>query len=67
MLYGLTVGSNRQSSQTGSCHPIGIDTSKVLDLTNSFDETTIYSPTTKPFKWEKESWGTSDGYWYASG
>src|SRR5712692_5621531 len=44
-----------------------IDTSKVVDLTYSFDERTIYWPTAKSFDWQKESWGTSPGgYWYAS-
>src|SRR5437879_13512170 len=44
-----------------------IDGSKVIDLTYSFDESTIYWPTAKSFDWQKESWGTSPGgYWYAS-
>src|SRR5712691_7731114 len=44
-----------------------IDRSKVMDLTYSFDESTIYWPTAKSFDWQKESWGTSPGgYWYAS-
>ena len=44
-----------------------IDRSKVIDLTYSFDESTIYWPTAKSFDWQKESWGTSPGgYWYAS-
>lgn len=44
-----------------------IDTSKVIDLTYSFDASTIYWPTTKSFDWQKESWGISPGsYWYAA-
>src|SRR5437879_8745274 len=44
-----------------------IDRSKVIDLTYSFDESTIYWPTAKSFDWQKESWETSPGgYWYAS-
>jgi kynurenine formamidase len=44
-----------------------IDESKVVDLTYNFDETTIYWPTAKPFLWEKESWGVSQGrLWYAA-
>ncbi len=44
-----------------------IDESKIVDLTYSFDEKTVYWPTAKPFKWEKESWGKSaGGYWYTA-
>src|SRR5512146_1920637 len=45
-----------------------INSSKLVDLTYSFDESTIYWPTAKPFQWEKESWGKSPGgYWYTAG
>src|SRR5262249_23019405 len=44
-----------------------IDESKIVDLTYSFDENTVYWPTAKPFQWEKESWGRSaGGYWYSA-
>jgi kynurenine formamidase len=44
-----------------------IDESKIVDLTYSFDEKTVYWPTAKPFLWEKESWGRSaGGPWYAA-
>src|SRR5882672_7839191 len=44
-----------------------IDESKIVDLTYSFDDKTVYWPTAKPFQWEKESWGKSaGGYWYAA-
>ena len=44
-----------------------IDTSKVVDLTYSFDQSTIYWPTARSFDWQKESWGISPGgYWYAA-
>jgi kynurenine formamidase len=44
-----------------------IDETKVVDLTYSFDDQTIYWPTAKPFQWEKESWGKSaGGYWYTA-
>jgi len=44
-----------------------IDKSKIVDLTYSFDEKTVYWPTAKPFQWEKESWGRSaGGYWYTA-
>lgn len=40
---------------------------KLVDLTYSFDDQTIYWPTATPFKWEKESWGQSaGGYWYTA-
>jgi kynurenine formamidase len=45
-----------------------IDERKLVDLTYSFDERTIFWPGNKPFQWEKETWGvTPGGYWYASG
>lgn len=47
--------------------PISIDVSKLVDLTYSFDEKTIYWPTSKPFTWEKEAWGRSEGFWFAAG
>ncbi|MEP7274581.1 MAG: cyclase family protein [Acidobacteriota bacterium] len=44
------------------------DESKVIDMTHSFDEQTIYWPTAQPFHWEKEAWGQSaGGYWYSAG
>lgn len=46
--------------------PTSIDESKIVDLTYSFDEKTIYWPTSKPFTWEKESWGRSGGFWYTA-
>jgi kynurenine formamidase len=46
----------------------GIDENKLVDLTYSLDEQTVFWPTNKPFTWEKAAWGrTSNGYWYASG
>lgn len=42
-------------------------TSKLLDMTYTFDENTIYWPTAKPFTLEKLDWGVSEGgWWYAS-
>jgi kynurenine formamidase len=44
-----------------------IDESKVIDLTYSFDEHTIYWPTAKPFQLEVVSaQKTAGGYWYAA-
>ena len=45
----------------------GIDESKVIDLTYSFDEHTIYWPTAKPFQLETVSFAkTPAGFWYAA-
>ncbi len=42
-------------------------TSKLLDMTYTFDENTIYWPTAEPFTLEKLGWGISEsGWWYAS-
>lgn len=40
---------------------------RLVDLSHTFDDKTIYWPTDKPFRWEKRAWGpTANGYWYAS-
>jgi kynurenine formamidase len=40
---------------------------QLVDLTYSFDESTIYWPTAEGFKWHKDQWGpTAGGYFYAS-
>jgi kynurenine formamidase len=53
-----------QPAQTGA-PDTAINENKLVDLTYTFDEQTIYWPTAQPFKWEKESWGQSaGGYWY---
>lgn len=45
-----------------------IDESRLVDLTYSYDDRTIYWPTAEPFRWEKEAWGrTEAGYWYSAG
>ena len=45
-----------------------IDEGKLVDLTYSFDERTIFWPNNKPFQWQKTAWGmTAGSYWYASG
>jgi len=44
-----------------------IDESKIIDLTYSFDENTIYWPTAKPFQLEVVSAAkTPAGFWYAA-
>jgi kynurenine formamidase len=46
---------------------VGLDASKVVDLTHTFDERTIYWPTEKPFHLEKQFAGeTEGGYYYSS-
>ena len=56
-----------QSSSALQINKGSIDESKVIDMTYSFDDKTIYWPTAKPFTWEKEAWGQSaGGYWYTA-
>jgi hypothetical protein len=43
-----------------------IDPAKVIDLTYSFDEHTVYWPTAQPFHWQKETWGATPAGWYAA-
>jgi kynurenine formamidase len=44
-----------------------IDTSKIIDLTYTFDTTTIYWPTEHPFAHQFEHYGmTPEGYFYSS-
>jgi len=69
MAVALGGGSLLAPPQPPKQRPGGglIDTSKVVDLTYSFDQSTIYWPTAKSFDWQKESWGISPGgYWYAA-
>src|SRR5256885_6847348 len=45
-----------------------IDTAKLLDLTYTFDSSTIYWPTEHPFVHQFEHYGmTPEGYFYSSG
>ncbi len=45
-----------------------IDRSKLVDLTYTFDEKTIYWPNAEGFRHRKDSWKkTPAGYWYAAG
>lgn len=44
-----------------------LSSKRIVDMSYAFDESTIYWPTDKPFRWEKNRWGPSEnGYWYAS-
>ena len=57
ILLSFTLSLQAQDLQKG----------KLVDLTYTFDEQTIYWPTAKPFVHEKAAWGmTPAGYWYAS-
>jgi kynurenine formamidase len=45
-----------------------LDTSKLVDLTYTFDENTVYWPNAEGFRHRKDSWQQTDaGYWYAAG
>lgn len=77
LLTGLPLTARAQSTRPTDRRPPervwragkqgAVDVAKVVDLTYSFDEQTIYWPTARPFKWEKDAWGTAEGgYWYAS-
>ncbi len=49
------------------CATYQLDESRLVDLSYSFDETTIYWPTARRFRLERTAHGVSDaGYWYAS-
>ena len=46
----------------------GIDRSKLIDLSYSFNEKTVYWPNAKGFQHRKDEWKvTPKGYWYAAG
>jgi kynurenine formamidase len=45
-----------------------LDASKLVDLSYSFDDKTIYWPNAEGFRHRKDSWTTTPGgYWYAAG
>ncbi len=49
------------------CRQTVIDESKVIDLTYTFDEHTVYWPTAKKFELKKVAFGSNEsGEWYAS-
>jgi len=64
-IAGLVLGGPALAADPST--PPALDEGKIVDLTYSFDENTIYWPTAKPFTWEKEAWGPSaGGYWYTA-
>ncbi len=61
------TSQRRGAKQRAKPFAAAFDESKLIDLTYSFDEQTIYWPTAKPFQHERDSWGRSNaGDWYAS-
>ena len=47
---------------------VSIDPAKLVDLSYSFDDKTIYWPNAEGFRHRKDSWTkTAGGYWYAAG
>jgi kynurenine formamidase len=65
MRYLVTVLALLVWGGSAGAHPI--NENKVIDLTYSFDEHTIYWPTAKPFQLEVVSAEkTAGGYWYAA-
>jgi hypothetical protein len=62
MLLCLSCGAAQAPTGT-----VDLAHSHLIDLTYSFDESTLYWPTADGFKWHKDQWGPSPGgYFYAS-
>lgn len=54
---------------TGACSQAPrIDPAKLVDLTYSYNEQTVYWPNAKGFRHQKDTWAkTPGGFWYAAG
>jgi len=57
---------------TASCgtrpEAVALDPTKLVDLSYSFDDKTVYWPNAEGFRHRKDSWTKTDaGYWYAAG
>ena len=64
LLALLLTGLLADCSESGT---LGFDDYRVVDLTHTFDESTLYWPTDQPFQHERTAWGrTEGGYWYSS-
>jgi len=65
----IAAGMTLIVAAIANAHSAGaFDTSKLVDLTYSFDSDTIYWPTEKPLQHEFEKFGaTAEGYFYSSG
>lgn len=59
---------NSKKSPADLCDILAhLGSKRLLDMSYTFDETTVYWPTDKSFRWEQNRWGpTANGYWYAS-
>jgi kynurenine formamidase len=65
VLAGQKTPESKQADLTKAL--AALDSTRIVDMSHTFDDTTIYWPTDKPFRWEKRAWGpTVNGYWYAS-
>lgn len=65
----LAVLLAASACQTAPVGPPGLDLARyrVVDLSHTFNEQTIYWPTDEPFQHEQKAWGvTAGGYWYSS-
>ncbi len=64
----IIVSAAATSFAADQSAPVPIDTAKIIDLTHTFDSSTIYWPTEKPLEHEFEKFGaTNEGYFYAAG
>jgi kynurenine formamidase len=56
------------SCSAPTTQPLHIDASKVVDLSYTFDEHTIYWPNAEGFRHRKDQWAiNAAGFWYAAG
>lgn len=63
ILLGISLFSNVSAKSPDNSPASG----KLLDMTYTFDENTIYWPTAEPFQLKKLDWGIlKGGWWYAS-
>jgi kynurenine formamidase len=66
-IFATLAIAQTQGTKPSAKISFGFDKSKLVDLTHSFDESTIYWPNAEAFRWEKERWGkTEAGSWYAA-
>ena len=62
--FGFAIGLAFGTLSLGCAAP---HPQRMIDLSYSFGDDTIYWPQNKPFSWEKTAWGqTAGGYWYSS-
>lgn len=66
-LVANPTGNSQKPSDDISKVLASLSSKRLLDMSYSFDESTVYWPTDKSFRWEQNRWGpTANGYWYAS-